>query len=93
MLPTAAGIALILLSVSLALCAWRVIQGPTAHDRVLALDTAATNLIGVVVVASMRLGEWAYTDAVLVLAILGFISTVGFAKYLQKGVIIDVDDE
>lgn len=92
MLQTAASIALVLLSASVVLVAYRVYRGPTAHDRVLGLDTLSTNLLGLVVVASIKLEEWAYMDAVLVLGILGFISTVGFAKYLQKGVIIDVDD-
>lgn len=93
MVQVAAATGLVILSVSLALVAYRVLRGPTTHDRVLALDTASVNLIGIVVLASIVLEEWAYMDAVLVLAILGFISTVGFAKYLQEGVIIDVDDQ
>jgi multicomponent K+:H+ antiporter subunit F len=73
----------------MAICLWRVARGPTLADRALALDTMALNLLVVIVLLSIRYATVAYFDAVLVVAVLGFLGTTALAKYMIKGDIID----
>lgn len=77
------------LAVSIAGCTYRVLVGPTLPDRVVSLDTIGVNLIGVIGILSIKLDSLTYLDAILVIAILSFIATVAFSKFLKKGVIID----
>jgi multicomponent Na+:H+ antiporter subunit F len=81
------------LSTGLILCAVRVLQGPTVADRVVALDSASTLLIGILVVGSMLLGSGKYLTYALLLAVLSYVSTVAFAKYIERGVIIERDTD
>lgn len=94
MIPSPALAALIglwLLAASIGLCAHRAMRGPSTHDRVMALDTLSVNLMGVIILASIRIGELHYLDFVPVLAILGFVTTLAMAVYLERGVIIQYD--
>jgi multisubunit Na+/H+ antiporter MnhF subunit len=77
------------LSVSMALCLYRLLIGPHVVDRLLALDTISTNLLAFLVVLSIRLETDLYMESVLVLAVLAFVGTVAIAKYLVRGRIID----
>lgn len=89
MIDIVSTIGLVALTLSIGGCAYRVIAGPTLPDRVVALDTIGVNLIGVVALLSIRLQSLTYLDVILVLAILSFIGTVAFSKFLTKGVILD----
>lgn len=93
MVKIAVTIALIMQVVSLLLYAWRVLRGPTVADRVVATDAAAVVLISIIVTGSMWLRETKYLDYALVLAILSFVSTIGFARYLERGVLIGRDSD
>ena len=62
---------------------------PHLADRVVSLDTIGVNLIGVIGILSIKLDSLTYLDAILVIAILSFIATVAFSKFLIKGVIVD----
>ncbi|MFB6125646.1 MAG: monovalent cation/H+ antiporter complex subunit F [Halanaeroarchaeum sp.] len=84
-----------LVSVSLALAAgltllasYRVIRGPTTPDRVVALDTIGTNVVAIAVLFALATDESLFVTVGLVLAIIGFISTVTVAKYVIEGDII-----
>jgi multicomponent K+:H+ antiporter subunit F len=89
MLATVSGLTLAGLGVSIALCLYRLVIGPATVDRVLALDTITINVLAVLVVLCIRLRTSVYLDAVLVLALLGFVGTVTFAKALMRGRIIE----
>lgn len=89
MIETVTSTALIGLSISIALCVYRMLIGPATVDRLLALDTTATNVIALLVVLSIHLHTDVYMESVLVLAVLSFVGTVAIAKYLMKGKIID----
>lgn len=89
MIDVVSSIALIVLTVSIIGCAYRVIVGPTIPDRVVGLDTIGVNIIGVVGILAIRLESQTYLDVILVIAILSFIGTIAFSKFLKKGVIID----
>jgi multisubunit Na+/H+ antiporter MnhF subunit len=89
MMDTVTSIALIGLSVSIALCLYRLLIGPATVDRLLALDTMSINVLAMLVVLSIRLHTDVYLESVLVLAVLAFVGTVAIAKYLMRGRIIE----
>lgn len=70
------------------LASYRVIVGPTTPDRVVGLDVIGTNVVAVAVVYAMATGRGYFLDVGLVLAIIGFISTVTVARYVTDGDII-----
>lgn len=71
------------------LAAYRVIVGPTTPDRVVALDTIATNVVAVGVLYALVTGRGLFVTVSLVLAIIGFISTIAAARFLTEGDIIE----
>ncbi|OES45351.1 Na(+)/H(+) antiporter subunit F1 [Domibacillus iocasae] len=81
--------AIILFSLSIALLLIRVLKGPTLPDRVVAFDVIGVNLISIVAVLSVVLRTKAYLEVILIIAILAFISTIAFSKYIERGRIID----
>ncbi|OLN23941.1 Na(+)/H(+) antiporter subunit F [Domibacillus antri] len=81
--------AIVLFSIAIAISLFRVLKGPTLPDRVVAFDVIGVNLISIVAVLSVVLRTKAYLEVILIIAILAFISTVAFSKYIERGVIID----
>jgi multicomponent Na+:H+ antiporter subunit F len=71
------------------LAAYRVITGPTTPDRVVALDTIGTNVVAIAVLFAMVTVQGFYIDVSLVLAIIGFISTITVARFVTEGDIIE----
>lgn len=80
--------ALVVASLLTLLCGYRVIRGPTVPDRVVALDTIATNVVAIAVLFAIQIDRGLFVTVGLVLAIIGFISTVTVAKYVTEGDII-----
>jgi multicomponent K+:H+ antiporter subunit F len=74
---------------ALLLCLWRLLRGPEATDRVLALDTMYVNVVALVVLLGLRDGSSVYFEAALLIALLGFASTVALARYLSRGDIVE----
>ncbi|MFB6069886.1 MAG: monovalent cation/H+ antiporter complex subunit F [Halanaeroarchaeum sp.] len=70
------------------LASYRVIRGPTTPDRVVALDTIGTNVVAIAVLFALETHQPLFVTVGLVLAIIGFISTVTVAKYVIEGDII-----
>lgn len=89
MLVTAIKIALLLLSIAIALNLWRLIIGPSLPDRILALDTMYINAIALLVLFGIYQGSSVYFEAALLIAVMGFIGTVALSKYLLRGDIIE----
>ena len=85
-------ISLIVIIISMALFVYRLIKGPTAPDRVIALDAMGVTLISVVALLSLLVGTSFYLEIILLLAILSFIGTVAFSKFIEKGEIFDRGD-
>jgi multicomponent Na+:H+ antiporter subunit F len=77
------------ISISILGLVYRLIKGPSIHDRVIALDAIGINLIAIVALTSIVLDTSAYLDTILLLGILSFIGTVAFAKFLEKGELIE----
>ena len=70
---------------ALAFNAYRLVRGPALHDRVLAIDTLYVNTIALLVLLGVRYDTQAYFEAALVVALLGFVSTIALAKFLVRG--------
>jgi multicomponent Na+:H+ antiporter subunit F len=64
----------------------RFVIGPTASDRVVALDIISILAIAFMVFMSHVFGRFIYVDVALVYAVLGFIGVLAFARYLEGGV-------
>jgi multicomponent Na+:H+ antiporter subunit F len=82
---------LLLFALSTVLYLYRLIKGPSTPDRVIALDAIGINLIGITAIISVVLRTNAFLEIILLLGILTFIGTVAFAKFLEKGEIIEND--
>lgn len=85
----AADAAIVLVAALCILCSYRVVQGPTVPDRVVALDAIATNVVAVAVLFALKTGRGLFVTVSLVLAIIGFLSTVAVAKFVTEGDIIE----
>ena len=68
---------------------YRVIRGPTTPDRVVGLDTIGTNVVAIAVLFAIQSDAGFFVDVALVLAIIGFISTIAVARYVTEGDIIE----
>lgn len=77
------------LGLALALNLWRLVSGPGASDRILALDTMVINVIGLIVLTGIASGSGTAFEAALLLAMVGFVGTVAYAKFLLRGDIIE----
>jgi multicomponent K+:H+ antiporter subunit F len=89
MLSVAIDIAFALLGLSLALTLVRVVRGPDVTDRILALDTLYVNSATMLVLYGLQLGTGRYYEAALLIAMLGFITTVVLSKFLTRGDVIE----
>ncbi|HKO87795.1 MAG TPA: K+/H+ antiporter subunit F [Burkholderiales bacterium] len=83
------GTAQVLLALAMMLALLRVILGPRAQDRVLALDTLYMNAMLLLVTFGIRTGTTLYFEAALTIALLGFVTTVALAKFLMRGEVIE----
>lgn len=82
-------IALVMLMLAILMNLLRLMRGPTAEDRVLALDTLTVNAIAVVMLLGITLGTSLYFEAALILAMMGFVGTVALCKFLLGGDVIE----
>ena len=81
-------IVIALLALALALSAWRLFRGPSAPDRVLALDTLYINALALLVALGIWLDTTLYFEVALLIGLLGFVSTVVVATFLLRGRIV-----
>ncbi len=74
---------------ALALNLWRLYRGPNPTDRILAVDTMTINVIALIVLFGIMESSATYFEAALLLAMVGFIGTVAFCKFLLRGDIVE----
>ncbi|MGB2246466.1 MAG: K+/H+ antiporter subunit F [Alcanivorax sediminis] len=89
MLSTALSIAMGLFVLAWVLNLGRLIFGPSLPDRVLALDTMYINSIALIVLYGIQQSSKLYFEAAMLIALIGFVSTVAVAKYVTRGDIIE----
>jgi len=82
-------IADVMLVIAMACNVWRLLLGPDAVDRVLALDTLYINAVALLVLTGIAHGKALYYEAAILIALLGFVGTVSLAKFLLRGDIIE----
>ncbi|MGG7646149.1 K+/H+ antiporter subunit F [Rhodovulum sp. YNF3179] len=68
---------------------WRVVYAPGVGDRVLALDTMVINAIALLILYGVKAGTEVYFEASMIFAMLGFVSTVAYARFMLRGNIIE----
>lgn len=79
----------IMLVVAMGCYACRVVVGPRAQDRLLCLDAMYICAMLLALTIGIRTGSTAYFEAALIIAALGFISSVALAKFLMRGEVIE----
>ena len=89
MLSMALTIAFALVAAAFVMSLFRLLKGPSAPDRILALDTLYINAIALLVLLGIHLASPLYFEAALVIALMGFVGTVALAKFLLRGDIIE----
>jgi multicomponent K+:H+ antiporter subunit F len=89
MLDISIKIALVAIAVSMALTLYRLIKGPDAPDRILALDTLYVNAVALLVVLGIYDNSSIYFEAALLIALMGFVATVALARYIARGDVMD----
>jgi multicomponent K+:H+ antiporter subunit F len=82
-------IAEFLLGLALAAACWRMLRGPRAQDRVLALDSLYLSAMLLLVVFGISSGQTIYFEAALVIGLLSFVATAALAKFLMRGEVIE----
>ncbi|NMN58937.1 multicomponent K+:H+ antiporter subunit F [Xanthobacter sp. SG618] len=89
MITIAIAIATGAICVALGLTLYRLVIGPDATDRVLALDTLVIEAIALIVLIGIAYGTGMYFEAALLFAMVGFVTTVAFCKFLLRGNVIE----
>jgi multicomponent K+:H+ antiporter subunit F len=88
-LAWALNFALLAVATAMVLCGWRLLRGPETTDRVLALDTLYINAVALVVLLGILWRTDMLFEAALIVAMLGFVSTVALARFLSRGDVVE----
>jgi multicomponent K+:H+ antiporter subunit F len=82
-------VAFVAVSIAQVMAMIRLVIGPSSGDRILALDTMVINAIGLIVLLGISQGSQVFFEVGLIIAMLGFISTVALCRFLLRGDIIE----
>lgn len=85
MLDLARQFTLVTLGVALLIAVARLVLGPTLPDRIVAMDLIGVLTVGMIVVLAASTGVQATLDAAIVIALVGFVGTVAYATYVERG--------
>ena len=89
MLNGVIAVAAAILGVAMLLNLWRLLAGPGMADRVLALDTLSLNAVGLILLLGLATRTTHYFEAAMLVAALGFVGTVAFARLLARGTLVE----
>ena len=76
-------------AISLLFNLWRIARGPDVADRILALDTMVINVIALLILFGILKGTPIYYEVSMLLAMVGFVSTVAYCTFILRGDIIE----
>lgn len=79
----------VLLGVAMALACWRLLKGPRAQDRVVALDSLYLSGMLLLLTFGISTGRTIYFEAALVIGLLSFVATAALAKFIMRGEVIE----
>ena len=82
-------LALAMLALAMVFTLVRLLRGPSAQDRVLALDCMYLNGMLLILVLGIYYGSTNYFEAAMLIALLGFVSSTAMAKFLLRGEVIE----
>ena len=68
---------------------WRITTGPDTADRILALDTMVINIIALLILYGIWRGTAVYYEASMLIAMVGFVSTVAYCRFGLRGALIE----
>lgn len=85
MIEIATHIALVTLSVALLITVVRLVKGPTLPDRIVAMDLIGVLVVSLIVVLAASSRVTATLDAAIVIALIGFVGTIAYATYVERG--------
>lgn len=77
-------LATLILCITICICIYRAVKGPTAGDRLIAINVVGTKTIIVILVVSFILHETYFVDVALVYALISFIASIVIAQYIKK---------
>jgi multicomponent K+:H+ antiporter subunit F len=89
LLSVAIVVAQVLLLLAMGFSIVRMVRGPRAQDRALALDALYVNAMILLLTIGIRTGSLLYFEAGLIIALLGFASTMAMSKFLMRGEVIE----
>lgn len=89
LLLSAMGFAMACLGLAMLFASIRMFRGPTAQDRVMAMDTLYVCAMMMMLVLGMRYGSQLYFEMSLLIAVVGFLGSVAMAKFLLRGEVIE----
>lgn len=78
-----------LIGLAMACAIFRILRGPRAQDRIVGFDSLYVSAMLLFLVFGIRSGTTVYFEAALIVALLGFVSTVALAKFLLRGEVIE----
>lgn len=81
--------AMVCVSLAMLLNLFRLVRGPGSGDRILAVDTLTINVIALIVLFGLVHSTASYFEAALLLAMVGFVATVAYCKFLLRGDIVE----
>jgi multicomponent Na+:H+ antiporter subunit F len=76
--------ALVMVSAALLISFVRLVRGPTLPDRVVAVDLIGVCSVGLIALGAAASGERAFLDEAVVIALLGFLGTIAYARYAEQ---------
>ena len=76
--------ALVLLLISIVLALVRLIKGPDAADRIVALDLMSMLIVAFLATESIYAGETSFLDVAIAYALIAFLGTVALARFLMR---------
>ncbi|MDK1490713.1 K+/H+ antiporter subunit F [Sinorhizobium sp. 7-81] len=79
----------VMLGLAMACALYRIARGPRAQDRILALDTLYINAMLMLLSFGIRSANTIYFETALIIALIGLVSSIAFAKFLMRGEVIE----
>jgi len=77
---------LVIIGAAIVLCILRMLKGPTASDRAIAVDTVTTIVVAFLVLLGFFFKRYVYLDVSLVYSVISFVGLVAIARFLEKGI-------
>ena len=84
-------IAIVGMAIAMGIVSYRIIRGPTLHDKIVALDAFGVMIMATIGIFSVLLDTSYLIVVIMLIGMLGAVGTIAMAKFLEKGLVIDID--